>query len=233
MTTKINTAEGGTNGATVVSGTSGGGSGDAFNAVQIDAGTTVTYSSTQKAHGSLSYHLNTTTGLNAYVQLALTTAQPQGYASLYLYVTALPAANVNFFRLFGSANNNGSISLTTAGALQVFNSVGSSIGTIPGFVMPTGKWVRIEFAPLITSATVGQLEVRIFSTDPEAYTPDYTYTTAATVNAGTSISTVRAGIVGTTNSDLYIDTIRISDSNYPGPYAPSDALAVGQLATFG
>jgi hypothetical protein len=237
MTNRINTAEGGTNGV-LVTGSNSATGGDAFTTLQIDgagaAGTTLTFSNTQAKHGSLSYHFVTpATTQQVYAGFAVPAQQSALFASAYFYFTTFGGSTPGLFRLLGSATSC-SLSLTSAGVPQVFNAVGGSVTTLSSTTIPTGKWIRVEFGVLVTSATVGQVLARFYLTDSESYIADVEYLSPATLNTATNAQSCRYGVSsGAANQDFYMDTLQLSDSGMPGPYAPTDRLVVGQFASLG
>lgn len=238
MTTVTNTAEGGTNGATPVGGTGTDGSGTKFFSVQVDpGGSTLTYQNATVKHGSLAYRFTTpATAASVYAGLQLPAAQPAGFASTYCYINAFGGVTgPGLFRLqSGASATCCSMAFNSTGNPQLFNAVGSPITTLSGLTIPTSKWFRAEFGVLVASATVGQLLARFYLTDPEAYSPDFEYLSAATLNTQTSVQSCRFGQSSSgANEDFVLDTLQISDSWFPGPFAAPDTMAVGQLAILG
>src|SRR5438067_677165 len=88
-----NSAEGGTNGTTVTTGNSGGGSGDAFSAVNIGTTGAVTFDSSASAHGGLSYAFSTgATSALANGTWSLTSAQATVYWRVYIRISGANAS---------------------------------------------------------------------------------------------------------------------------------------------
>jgi hypothetical protein len=79
---------------------------------------------------------------------------------------------------------------------------------------------------VFSSATVGQIELRIFL-NPHATTPDETVTTAANVNTrGGNIGGVVYGVdVAISNLTMYMDNLAVSDTGYMMPDVPTPSFA--------
>lgn len=104
------------------------------------------------------------------------------YGSACFYFTANPAAQLRLITVLnGSAAAIMSINLLTSGALQAFAG-GSAANTTA--TIPLNTWFRVEWQLITTSATVGQIEVRLFPTATST-TATETKTSPATYNTGT------------------------------------------------
>lgn len=212
MTIKTNSLEGGTNGTTVTSGNSGGTSGDAFNTVTG----TVTFDNTHPKRGSL--------GIKFVSSASVSDALWTGIGSVatlwfrrYVYITANPAATTRLVTLQNSAGSLcGSISLTTAGKLIFLDSAGSTItGMTSTNTVPLNAQFRIE-GFLTASATVGQVEFKLFTT-PDSVTPTETKSSTAAFNTNTNIDRIAWGQqVAVTFTD-FMDDPAISTTGYLGP----------------
>jgi hypothetical protein len=217
MTTLTNSFEGGTNGTTITAANSGGASGNAFDVVSIGASATLTFDNTHVAHGSLAGNVTTpVAATNSYA--AWTTSmgtQTTVWFRLYLYYTANPANTHRVFTGVSGASNCGSLQVTAAGKLQWINSSNATILTSTAAI-PLGAWFRIE-GFITGSATVGQVELKLFST-PDSLTPNETDTSAATQNTLSTMNGYRFGVSGSTASvTFWMDDLGLSSTGYLGP----------------
>jgi hypothetical protein len=129
---------------------------------------------------------------------SVTWSVPCSAAACY-YFTANPGSANTLLVFRNSTAYNVYFQISTAGVIQMYNSAGTLIHTFTT-ALPLNTWFRLELKLLAVSATVGQAEGRIFL-DPFSATPDETWTSAATINSGTTVPiTVRYGATfGSTN----------------------------------
>jgi hypothetical protein len=123
--------------------------------------------------------------------------------SFYLYVNALPSALGTFAQILTSGVVTCiNFRMTTAGVLQLWNTVTAQIGA-DGPALATGRWYRISLAYTITSGSVNRLELSVDGNSA------ISITNATITNTSTSIFRFsNAGSNGTQDmrvSDVYID----------------------------
>ena len=148
MTIKQYTAEGGTNGNTVLA--ADGGSGSAWAADATTTGGPVTYSNTQKMRGSLSYKIDNTSNADNYLY-ANYTASNRVAIRFYIYFSG---ALSTFTRLIdlqpSTANNLVSMVVGTNRSLRI-DSVApatyptwTGTGTTTSLIPALNTWYRVE-----------------------------------------------------------------------------------------
>lgn len=228
MPTVTWSAEGGTNGAGITAGNSGGASGDAFESVSLGAGATAVYDNTQAHSGSLSAKL-ATGGSAADCSLNYGTAlgaQTQVFYRAYVWMSANPAGNHRLFDAWDSGSGQlcFAVYLTTTGKLMSVNTAGSTIQTTTASVN-LSAWSRIE-TMLVGDATTGQVEVKLYNS-PGSSTPTETITSAANQNTRGSANNYRFGSAGDpmpAGRTLWLDDLGISTTGYLGPTASAVTL---------
>lgn len=218
MTLLTNSLEGGTNGTTISSVNSGGASGNAFDGTLVSGtGAALTYDNTHAAHGTLAAKV--ASGSSAGTSYALWSGsigtQSQVWFRMYLYYTANPANTHRVFTGVNGASNCASLQVTSAGKLQWINSANTAIINSTATI-PLNQWFRVE-GFLIGSATVGQVETKLFNS-PDASSPDETDTSTANQNTFGSITGNRFGVSGSTaNVTFWMDDLGLSSIAYIGP----------------
>ncbi|HLM22889.1 MAG TPA: hypothetical protein VK390_15375 [Propionibacteriaceae bacterium] len=104
-----NTAEGGTDETAAIPANTGGGSGNAFDTINIASGSSVVFDNARAAHGSMSYRL-TTTATPATAQCTWDTSMgtlAQLWFRANFYLTAAPAANIRLALALSNAQLSG------------------------------------------------------------------------------------------------------------------------------
>jgi hypothetical protein len=153
--TVVNTAEGYSTDATVVTtGNSGGGSGRAFSAVTASV---VAARNTGGAarEGSWFYELTPASGGAASVTLPLGASSTQVVARRYAYLTGYPSAVMEWVRANNSAGQN--LNLGTSGIVNL----GMSPFTAAGTALPLNQWFREE----MIYDQAGSITYRFYDTD--------------------------------------------------------------------
>lgn len=206
MAAANNTFEGGTNTTTITTGNSGGGSGNAFDVVNIGSGSGVTFDNTHAHTSSLAGKMASGTGNGATVRWSTTIgSQTQVWGRQYIYITANPSADLSIF------SNGFDLYVTSTGKVKL---VGIATATSTNS-LTLNQWNRIEHR--YNAAVSGTFEAQLFVTDPDATSP--TETIASTGNySGISVSTYDFGVFRTgTSGTMWIDDININTTAYPGP----------------
>lgn len=225
-------AEGGTNGVTVTAGNSGGASGDAFDSVPIAAGGTFTYSSTQVAEGTLSYHITTdATGEAVYGEYkASIGTQPLWFFTIDLWLSAFPAHNHRVITFVtGASSLAGYLQVTTVGNVQLVNAAGGVMAQLTG-AWTAGQWFRVA-GFILGDASVGQGEIRFYAGKNDG-APTEIRTSAANQNTGGTITAIRPGVGAAVASvDYYWDRLRLTTTAYVDQNA--SPAVVPAVATIG
>lgn len=223
-----NNAEGGTDGATVTAGTSGGASGDAFDVVDVSvggAGGVLAFDSTHSAHGGLSYKMATGgAAVSNYLQWS------SGFGTttwwrIYLYFTANP---VNSHRVleFGNAGAVSGVIIAASGKIVLVDSAGVTQVTSTSTI-PLNQWFRLE-GFTVQSATVGQVGFSLYNL-MDSVVADETKTSAATLNTSASpITSARfgEGVFGVLNvGPFWMDDLGLSQFGPLGPVAEQVQIA--------
>jgi hypothetical protein len=207
-------------GTTITNGNSGGASGTAFNSTSIGGSATLTSDSTHVAHGSLA--MKATTAAISTVSIAIWAAamgaQTQVWFRTYLFITANPATTLTPVLFFNTTTQAGGLQITTGGKLQLIDANSATIltGTLN---VSLNNWFRVE-GFIITSATVGQMEYKLFLT-PDSATADEVMTSAAMQNTNTQVVSYRFGTaLSSANQTIWHDDIGLSNVGYLGPSQP-------------
>lgn len=192
--------EGGSNGAVITTGNSGGVSGDAFTSV-----TNLSFSSAQAAHGILSGLASS----SAAAALPTTGAASNGvgYVRMYLWVTGTTTTErvlglndtTGFF--FGARLNASQLQLMT------FNGSTSNYYTQGTTTLPANQWVRVEVAVRHAAS----LEARLYTT-----LDSFTATETITQTLGTGTDAWSSVVINTPTGS-YIDDLAWTDVNWLGP----------------
>jgi hypothetical protein len=201
---KTNSAEGGTNGTTVSTGNSGGGSGDAFDVVSIGSGT-LTYDSSQSAHGGLSIKgappgTQASFGYNSLGTLS------DGYARAYVRLNAVGGIQ-DLFRGKLGGSTRWTVSLDASGHVLIKNSGASTVATST-LTVSAAAWFRLE-AHHNSSA---DLVVRIYTSMDSA-----TIAETLTAPSGTTgtVDSVDWGLQF--GSTIWYDDLVAGANTWPGP----------------
>ena len=220
MTTLTNSFEGGTSGGTISTANSGGASGNAFNVVTIGALSSLTFSNTRAAHGSLSAQVSTGNP-SANAIMGWTTSLTAGTLSqvwvrAYCYITGFPPANLRAIRVNNSGTLCGAIGFNSSGKVVLLDGGGTTRGTSTT-TLPLNQWCRIE-GYVIASASAGQVQAQIFLGKDSAI-PTETVTTAANLNTTGPLNRVDFGNPASAVSFTYwVDDVGASTAGYIGPF---------------
>jgi hypothetical protein len=230
--TLVNNAEGVPNGATVTAANSGGASGAPFDVVNIGALAGLTADNAQAAHGSQSYKVVTgNPAANAFLTwtTSLTaTGLLQVWWRVYLYLTAYSATQNRVVSVRNGSTYQGGPAINSTGKVVLLNATGGTIKTSTASV-PLNQWFRLE-GFVVGDASVGQLEVRLFTSSLDNFTPDETQTTAAAQNTGGLINRIDIGDPSSVTSYTYWqDGLGASSAGYIGPEIYSGMSGSGTL----
>jgi hypothetical protein len=219
-----NTAEGGTNTTVPTNGNSGGASGNAWDTVTGSP----TYSTTQAAHGSLSYSFSTTTAATESLNwLASIGSIAVAAGRAYLYATSFTVGSMiargrdnvaaQVFRIV--TDTTGKITLRVGGTNTLVGTGANS--------MSVNTWYRVEW--VINVGAVAQVDVRVYLGDS---TTLFDSVTSASANTGTNnVAEMNIGIFTSTASvpQYYLDDIVASDGSFPGPAVVSVTDSAGSI----
>lgn len=234
--TLLNSTEGITPSGTAMTagsgGNSGGASGNFLDVVNLGSSGVVASDSAQKAHGSLSTKITTVASSLCFVAWTTSiTGSPLTtmWFRIYVYITASPpAANIPICRFLTSgAQQCSRMVINTSGKL-VFNDGANATQLTSTNNVPANAWFRIE-GFCTSSATVGQLEFKLFTT-ADSTTPLETQTSAATLNTNAGIAQWQVGItsVAIANGTVWVDDLGLTDQGYLGPAAVSTTALLPQ-----
>jgi hypothetical protein len=158
-------------------------------------------------------------------------SQAQVWFRACLFFPSLPTATTRFFTSLQSGTGAGKFSINTSGKIFVQSS--SATATTGATTIPVGQWFRIE-GFIIGSATVGQTEVKLFTT-PFATAPAEVNTSAANLNTLGALNsyTFGTGVGAVNQGPLYLDDIGLSNVSYIGPSRARSASPVAALIAAG
>lgn len=164
MTQYSHNFEGGTNGATVTTGNSGGASGDSFDAVAAPAGTTLIYDNTHPAHGTLGLKGATgSTSAAAYSQKNFPAATSTAALRFYCYLTANPAVATAIATIVSGTVTIARVRVSALGKLQIIDANNAAVLTQTGSI-PLNQLFRVEVQFSSLSATVGAATLSRYDT---------------------------------------------------------------------
>jgi len=219
-----NSAEGGTNTTTASTGNSGGASGNAWDGINIPANTTLTYSSTQAMHGTLSYHFTSATTASNFLrwdsQITAATTTTTLYARAYCYFNGTPPTMSRFIQFNdASATFLGGVGVKASGQFALRDSAAALVGSTTMSV-PVSQWFRVELM-LVSNATTGQLSLKVYSS-PDSSVPDETLSLTNQNTAGGNIGqAVFGNPTAISGLDLYMDDLAVQDTGFVGSAVPS------------
>lgn len=215
MAQKTNTAEGGSNGVTVTTGNSGGASGDAWDAVQIGASAGLTYTTAEKANGSVGYSMSTA-GTSTTCYLRWTGFNlARVFMRAYVKYDAAPVSGSNILLARGGGSQVFNLRCNASGGFTLKLPGGGDVAGSPSAsTIPTGAWFRIECD--VTVGTSAAWEYKYFAS-PDSTTA--TETKSGTANFGTTnVADLSFGnSAANANWQAYMDALGYSDAAYLGP----------------
>jgi hypothetical protein len=235
QTTLSNTLDGGTDTVTISTGNSGGGSGNAFDFVQIPATASAVYTAANKARGTLGAAVSSgsTPGIT-YLQYSTSInggSDVPIYARVRYKVTALPAAQ---FRLAVIAGGDGSFQgdyrLNTDGTIGLYTGTGTLVSATTATIT-ANQWFDLGFAITVFSASVGVSELKLYL-NPSSNTATETETSGSinTLRNG-GLNALQVGVLTSTvaSQPIYIDDIQTSTTGYPSAI-PMEVSGIAALS---
>jgi hypothetical protein len=217
--TLANTFEGGTDGVTISTANSGGGSGDAFDAVTGAA--TIVYDDDAPAPliGTMSCHIAATTGQTGILDwTASWQTSTEVWRRIYIYKTNNPTNSTVIMSLLNGAALGCDVRVTSTGTIQFRD--GNQVARATSTALANDSLHRIEWR-ILHSTTVGRIEGRIFSgANAQGSTPDQTLGSPST-NRDTATQSTRTftGVIsnpGAAGLDIYYDNVAITDGDWLG-----------------
>lgn len=218
-----NTFEGGSDETTLTAGNSGGSSGDAFDAVFIGGASTIVFDTARASHGSYSMRFAPADSQAVNAQWTATSTGggfTETWGRFYFYATAKPSNGVrlvSFFTTGGTRQAHIEMTASPNGLLRVADSAFTSGDTVAA--IPLDEWVRIEWH-VLHSATVGQLEAKIFQADSTSPITNGTVSSPASRNTGASADAIRFGQstgVVLSGWSAWMDSLQANTTGWPGP----------------
>lgn len=226
--TLINSAEGGTNTTVVTYDNSGNESGNIITP-SVSGTSTVLFSSTTAAHGSLSYLVQNNSSDYARLVWQMDPAVSVGStaARSYVYFGSFPSSTTAVIASVETTNTfRASIAVTSTGNIEVSDSAG--VLWTSSTPISTSTWTRVELVTVIgTTSSNGTVKAAFYTGDSTTALGTFTSTTA---NTGTvSIDKQFFGKVGpnTWTGNHYMDDLAVlpNSSNFIGPYSAPVAPA--------
>jgi hypothetical protein len=195
-----------------------GAAGNAFDTVTG----TVVLDSAQAAHGTLSARMDTTATAAAAVHWEGTAVGTvtEIYTRIYVYRTAVPAAQQRHMRIRNSSAADTCYSVIhTDGDVYIFDAAGGFSNMTTD--LPLNQWVRLEYH-LIAHATAGTWEVRMYSGDSATLLDSVS---RSSVNTGSDISQVRMGSTTVVNAGVFwIDDVAAATTGWIGAVVSAQTL---------
>jgi len=150
MTVKKNGFDAGTLGGSVATDSGAGAGVDTFNSVSITAGGSLTYDNTHTAHGTQSIKsIPASGGSTTLIWSGLSSTAMA--AQMYIYLTALPTADMYLMRFTVAGVRKASMHINAAGKLRLSDSTGTTGltgwtggGTAAQSTIPLNGWIRVS-----------------------------------------------------------------------------------------
>lgn len=213
MALRTNSAEGGSNGATVSTSNTGGASGNAFDSVTLSSGGAATFDSTNKYRGSMSYRflVPSTAGATAFVEYSGASSTSTALRFYVKIVGDTVGGNIEFVSMTG-ASAGVSIWLNIGGRMDLRDVSGNLIASGTRTVM-VEHWFRVEIAVTAATSTTGSVTCSFYYDD--STTPFETLASGSSYNLGTgTFTTLRIGKISSAAADMEVavDNIAFNDS---------------------
>lgn len=212
---RSNIFEGGSNGVTLTQGSggnTGGSSGDFLDVV--DATGTVTFSTAQAAHGSVSMLVSTGVSALAYAGYTLSSVTTD-YMRCYIRLTALPGVVQILVRYLSGASQSLRVNVKAAGTLEVRDAGNSVVGTTTSAVS-INTWWRLEMFTTF-SATVGAVVLRLYNTADGTTITDSLNLSGLTLTANATALRYGVGAAAASIPTTYYDDVAVEGATWHGP----------------
>lgn len=207
MTTRLNTAEGGTSTTAVSAANSGGTSGDAFSGV---IGTAPTFTAATPAAGSLAYSAQAASGATSILQWTGFSGNDFG-DRVAIYLPAWPSQSTEVIQLRSASAAQARVLITNTGKVQL-NDFAQATAWLSTNTLSTGTWYEIAVrAKKGTGTTDGQLQVAYYLFGSNTAIETFANLAA---NAGTNTFTeTRVGKVSASTSvgAILLDNVQATD----------------------
>lgn len=210
------------------------GSATQFDVVVIQGADTVTYDWAHVADGSLAVKFAGGGGVFTFLGWQSTHfgTVTNHYGRCYLYLTAYPSTGV----VFAQCSKNGvgrafRLDVLSTGQIATYDSPATGTFTTTNSIA-LNRLVRLEWH-CVHSATVGQVEVRLFNSAGST-TPTETKTSPATWDTLADANEIFFGFVDSSGAALtyWMDAIVAGDTTYPTPLSiPVDSVQVLSMQT--
>lgn len=210
-----NTAEGGTDGAVVTAGNSGGLSGTAFNVVQTAFGAArPRFNAANPINGARSIEIQTNAGENCYFGWnGLIGLRNEIYVRFYLNLTAGTISQaLEVFRALEGAASRAGIRITPALQLVMVQANNGFIGSAMSVPVALNGRIRVEARMKFATGATGEMEIRLFN------------------SADSTIMTASISAATLTNGGALADVFRFGPQQSPANAIPAftiDDVAVG------
>jgi hypothetical protein len=215
VTARVNSAEGGTSGATVTTANSGGTSGDAWSTVDTPSGTSATFQTAAAYKGSRGYRITSgsANGTGASLRWSLE-GWTQVRARFYVRFAALPTVEAGLVWLTNSGNAHlvAGLVLTPSGKFRVLNASYDQVFATSTSVA-VNTWYRVELVVVPgTSKSNGTLRFAYAAADGAA-AESFASTSVYTYTAG-NLGTFYVGkLLGAWNTNLDLDDLAADDQS--------------------
>lgn len=210
--------ETGVNGNNVLSSDAG----DATAWTATPASSALIYDNTRAAVGSLSGKFTVQAGRTVFYWSMSATDH---FGRAYLYTASVPAQHIRVIDPESSGGvRTAPILLHSTQKITIQDSGANILSTSANYSV--GQWIRLEWH-VIHSATVGQIEVKLFN-NANSSTPTETLTSPATWNTAAASAFQVFGQTdtdGTEGHEIWWDAIVANATSYPGP-APISPLPI-------
>ncbi len=224
----VNTFEGLTAGAAIPQGQNNGSGKRSGNGLDLANrnGTTVVADNAQAMHGTqsakISWNVINQSGVG-WTQLSIASSTvTTAYVRFYFRIESLPSGNTRWVALADNAGLDllGAVVLRTDGKIDLADT-NTTVQATSTSTLATSQWHRIE-VKLVSDATTGSMDAKLFlGANAEGSTPDETVSFANQNTNGGGIQWLNVGAVNdVTSFSIWVDSLEMNDTGYPGPFAP-------------
>lgn len=218
MTRLSNSFEGGTDGAAITTGNSGGASGDAFDDVTAGGVGTITYNAANAVFGGMAAAINPATSATAYLGYNSLGTITSVWGRTYVKFPVLPTSNQVLVMIRDSVTpaQCAALVVLTDGRIRLDDAVSTVLATSTSVLTATSQ-ARLEWR-VVGHATSGVVELKIFLS-PQSTTPTETIT-ATSANTRGSFDRFRIGQNAGAATDLgvfYLEEVAWDTVAYIGP----------------
>jgi hypothetical protein len=203
-----NTAEGGTPGAALSTGNSGGASGNAFSFVDKGSGASLVFATAAAAHGTLGYAVHGSSGTSTFMGWNGFSATSMAVRFYFNPGPTLPGKVIRLADIRNSSATAARVEYSASNQLFIQNTAGKTLTTFPD-ALQANTWYRIELTISVSSssATINAAYYPADSITP--VDPAYSTVTGNTGTANISQVSIGSPASATWTGTSYFDDLDV------------------------